>query len=527
MIKSGVFNKNNKAYNRKLDITYDFRFSITALGLIRYFKFAKFDFFTEDEYLYYNYESIDINDKFYEFFYDFYKTQKKIENLKKLISLCKEEKYNTKDFNDEDKDIFKSCYNEVFSSHTFKKLLDFEITFKEDEETLKKNLNKLNLYLEKNYLEIVRMYVQYSIYDNYVSGESISKITQEDKAFLKSGINTEEREKKDCNKVCRIRGFYYDTQRKSNTFSYGFDKDCFSYMDYKEFSFFPFGLMANDYSIFINANTDVTCLVNVNEELHNTMKRLPEMKKYSLNFYAGLLVTLLDTEGFIYSNFEMIHIDRIGDKTVVKSVYANRFDIDILRKVNEKFSLVKSLGRALNKNYTLIKNNNTSYVPLSYLIFRMIFEKEDIRKYVYHFLKEDLSNKTVESDLLVSMYIFIRSLIMESNVSTNEIQSKVYGCAKSTVGIYRANDRLNILNGLCQKLFSAYSANNSETVYKLLIHMCMECKMSYSFLDDLYEDYDKNRLSVLLFINGLNKYMYGKVKEDTEKENSEKNTEEK
>lgn len=518
MIESGVFNKGEKVYDRRLDITYDFRFSITALGLIRYFKFAEFDFFTEDEYLYYNYESIDRNDKFYEFFYDFYKTQKKIENLKKLMSLCKEEKYNTKDFNDEDKDIFKNCYNEVFSSQTFKKLLDFEITFKEDEETLRKNLNKLNLYLEKNYLEIVRKYVQYSIYDNYVSGESISKITQEDKAFLKSGIKTEERETKDCNKVCRIRGFYYDTQRKSNTFSYGFDRNCFSYLDYKEFSFFPFGLMANDFSIFINANTTVECLVNVNETLHNTMERLNEGKDYPLNLYTGFMFAMIDSENFIYSNFEMIHIEKVGDKTVISSVNANKFNIEILKKVNKRFKMTKKLGRALNVNYTLIKNDNKSYVPLSYLIFRMIFEKEDVRKYVYHFLKKDLSNKTADSGLLVSMYIMIRSLIMENNIHEEEIQKKVYGCAKSTVAIYKEEDRLNILNGLCQKLFSAYSANNSEIVYKLLVYMCMECKISYSFLDDLYVDYDKNRLCVLLFINGLNKYMYGKTKEEEDSE---------
>ena len=67
--------------------------------------------------------------------------------------------------------------------------------------------------------------------------------------------------------VCRLLGFYVDTNRKTKSLGFNFDKNAATFTDYMEFDYIPFAFSRGHESAFINSNFRVSDLITNNNRL--------------------------------------------------------------------------------------------------------------------------------------------------------------------------------------------------------------------------------------------------------------------
>ena len=219
----------------------DWKYSAAITGLIYYFKELEKKYEIKkvaideinDSYLLYNKEDI-IEKNYLNFIERFYSEDvlvyKKLENQLK----------HTKEFTPE---IIKSIKENMSANTVLKKVFSktkFDGTNKE--EVLK--------LLDKNRHSIIKETFRNKkdLYDNYCQTSRL----------LEKGDNS----------PCRLKGYYFDPNRKSKSTGYNFASSSVDYYDDEIFDFIPFAFTGSPFeTIFLNDNLDLEILENMNYKL--------------------------------------------------------------------------------------------------------------------------------------------------------------------------------------------------------------------------------------------------------------------
>ena len=219
----------------------DWKYSAAITGLIYYFKELEKKYEIKnltideisDSFLLYNKEDI-TEDNYLDFIEAFYPedtlAHKKIENQLKY----------TKEFTPE---IIKSI-KENMSANTVSKKVFSKIKFDgiNKEEALKLLEENRHLIIKETFRN------KKDLYDNYCQTSRL----------LEKGDNS----------PCRLKGYYFDPNRKSKTTGYNFTSTSVDYFDDEVFDFIPFAFTGNSFeTIFLNDNLDLEILENMNYKL--------------------------------------------------------------------------------------------------------------------------------------------------------------------------------------------------------------------------------------------------------------------
>ena len=307
----------------------DWKYSAAITGLIYYFKELEKKYEIKnltideitDNFLLYNKEDI-TEESYLNFIEVFYPedtlAHKKIENQLKY----------TKEFTPE---IIKSIKENMSANTVLKKVfskIKFDGTNKEE---------ALKLLNENRHLIIKETFRnKKDLYDNYCQTSRL----------LEKGDNS----------PCRLKGYYFDPNRKSKTTGYNFTSTSVDYFDDEVFDFIPFAFTGNSFeTIFLNDNLDLEILENMNYKLREYFseekeRETEEIKKFkqekaikekrneeieenltSIPLKKIFLNILRKKSDYIKYGMEIIYKNR--DKEYFETWYLRNESIEVLKAV--------------------------------------------------------------------------------------------------------------------------------------------------------------------------------------------------
>ena len=367
--------KNEYSFDTAISAS-DWKYSAAITGLIYYFKELEKKYEIKkitideitDSYLLYNKEDIneenylDFIEKFYSKYSEDTLAHKKLENQLK----------HTKEFTSE---IIKSIKENMSANTVLKKVFSktkFDGTNKD--EVLK--------LLDENRHSIIKETFRNKkdLYDNYCQTSRL----------LEKGDNS----------PCRLKGYYFDPNRKSKATGYNFVSSSVDYFDDEIFDFIPFAFTGSSFeTIFLNDNLDLEILENMNyklreyfsEEKENETERLKSLKQEkaikekkneetegnqnSVPLKKLFLNILQKKVDYIKYGMEIIYKNR--DKEYFETWYLRNESIKVLKEIkdfskldirikitdkyyfnvlNEVFSSILNLSSLTNSILYLLKN---------------------------------------------------------------------------------------------------------------------------------------------------------------------------
>ena len=282
MIQVGEFEVNSNFYNRCLELT-DWRFSATAVGLIRFCDFHDIDCYKTKRKLFYNFEDVDLTDdevkKNYLIFAEDWFAH--LMHHRMLMDL-----YNKANISKEDE----KKINEKFVANTIMKKVFKGIKYG--------NIDVVEIQnrIDNNRFDIILNTFVNSMngYRKFENTSCFGKLPQE---------------------RCRLLGFYVDIGRKTKSLGFNFDKKAANSIDCMEFDFIPFAFSKGRESIFVNNNSSIRNLLESNDRAQSYYDNLTD-KNASWNtiFYSYLRSSKL-----IKQNVEIIlkNIDNDYFETVM------------------------------------------------------------------------------------------------------------------------------------------------------------------------------------------------------------------
>lgn len=425
--------------------TSDWRFTATVLGLVKYFKFLssigeKVDYYIEDDGDAIKYKQEDITlERYLRFVEAYFKSEMHhivVENI------VKKEKIDEEDI---------KLVNEKLKVNTVMKSVFKGITCSEDtkEEILRLIDHNRMLLIEKTFKNGKKLYDNFNISTDLLSEKG---------------------------KVCRIKNYYVDMNRKSKSMAYQWNIDTYKYEDEKEFDFIPFAFSKPTRFgevFFINNNFSIRQLEQTNNIIQG-----------SENTRSALFQKIKESAGFIDYDVEVI-IKKVGTD-YYETLFIRKKAIKILEKIKNYGDI--QFYYALNDNYGIK------------------FEEEVTNRILNLIRLDDLIELLLKSKK-TSMYRYrLRTLI--------EINTMIYGGEKmdeKMKGAYAAAKKVvekipeNKVNSYKQKLISAITFRDKERVCEILLQLSSYSGVVFNFAYDVFGDFDNNKNLLYTFVNALNK----------------------
>ena len=449
--------ENNTDFNVKLEPS-DWRFSAAIVGLLEYFEYIdtlETSYKVEDEYILYNSELI-TKENYLKF------VEKKYgENLHHKYVELNLEHYN-QDNNENDNTYIIKSINEKLSGNTIMKKIFKKIKF--DGTNRDEILSLVNKHREELILETFRN--KSDMYKNYCNTNQLFNENQ---------------------KYCRLVGYYIDAPKKGKSTGFGFNMSSFVGQDIQEFDFIPFAFINDRESLFINDNYEINRLTSAKQVFQEKIKADIENLELE-NKYRGIKYSLfkgiIESSDFIEYDVEVIVKDR--DKDYFETLYIRKQSIDILKKINERKIDYNSLcfSYKINDNY---------YIDIYKKVMECILNNTLLDDVIDLLLKEKKNYYTVYQ------LININDLIRGEKIMDDKIRKIIHACANEV----RNKIPENKLESYRQKLTSSIISGYSD-VY-------------FSFADELFVDFEKNKDIAYTFINALGKS--NKINENTNKQN--------
>lgn len=463
--------ENNTDFNVKLEPS-DWRFSAAIVGLLEYFEYIdtlETSYKVEDEYILYNSELI-TKENYLKF------VEKKYgENLHHKYVELNLEHYN-QDNNENDNTYIIKSINEKLSGNTIMKKIFKKIKF--DGTNRDEILSLVNKHREELILETFRN--KSDMYKNYCNTNQLFNENQ---------------------KYCRLVGYYIDAPKKGKSTGFGFNMSSFVGQDIQEFDFIPFAFINDRESLFINDNYEINRLTSAKQVIQEKIKADIENLELE-NKYRGIKYSLfkgiIESSDFIEYDVEVIVKDR--DKDYFETLYIRKQSIDILKKINERKIDYNSLcfSYKINDNY---------YIDIYKKVMECILNNTLLDDVIDLLLKEKKNYYTVYQ------LININDLIRGEKIMDDKIRKIIHACANEV----RNKIPENKLESYRQKLTSSIIFKDYDRVCQILLQLSGYSDVYFSFADELFMDFEKNKDIAYTFINALGKS--NKINENTNKQN--------
>ena len=463
--------ENNTDFNVKLEPS-DWRFSAAIVGLLEYFEYIdplETSYKVEDEYILYNSELI-TKENYLKF------VEKKYgENLHHKYVELNLEHYN-QDNNENDNTYIIKSINEKLSGNTIMKKIFKKIKF--DGTNRDEILYLVNKHREELILETFRN--KSDMYKNYCNTNQLFNENQ---------------------KYCRLVGYYIDAPKKGKSTGFGFNMSSFVGQDIQEFDFIPFAFINDRESLFINDNYEINRLTSAKQVFQEKIKADIENLELE-NKYRGIKYSLfkgiIESSDFIEYDVEVIVKDR--DKDYFETLYIRKQSIDILKKINERKIDYNSLcfSYKINDNY---------YIDIYKKVMECILNNTLLDDVIDLLLKEKKNYYTVYQ------LININDLIRGEKIMDDKIRKIIHACANEV----RNKIPENKLESYRQKLTSSIIFKDYDRVCQILLQLSGYSDVYFSFADELFMDFEKNKDIAYTFINALGKS--NKINENTNKQN--------
>ena len=463
--------ENNTDFNVKLEPS-DWRFSAAIVGLLEYFEYIdtlETSYKVEDEYILYNSELI-TKENYLKF------VEKKYgENLHHKYVELNLEHYN-QDNNENDNTYIIKSINEKLSGNTIMKKIFKKIKF--DGTNRDEILSLVNKHREELILETFRN--KSDMYKNYCNTNQLFNENQ---------------------KYCRLVGYYIDAPKKGKSTGFGFNMSSFVGQDIQEFDFIPFAFINDRESLFINDNYEINRLTSAKQVFQEKIKADIENLELE-NKYRGIKYSLfkgiIESSDFIEYDVEVIVKDR--DKDYFETLYIRKQSIDILKKINERKIDYNSLcfSYKINDNY---------YIDIYKKVMECILNNTLLDEVIDLLLKEKKNYYTVYQ------LININDLIRGEKIMDDKIRKIIHACANEV----RNKIPENKLESYRQKLTSSIIFKDYDRVCQILLQLSGYSDVYFSFADELFMDFEKNKDIAYTFINALGKS--NKFNENTNEQN--------
>ena len=463
--------ENNTDFNVKLEPS-DWRFSAAIVGLLEYFEYIdtlETSYKVEDEYILYNSELI-TKENYLKF------VEKKYgENLHHRYVELNLEHYN-QDNNENDNTYIIKSINEKLSGNTIMKKIFKKIKF--DGTNRDEILSLVNKHREELILETFRN--KSDMYKNYCNTNQLFNENQ---------------------KYCRLVGYYIDAPKKGKSTGFGFNMSSFVGQDIQEFDFIPFAFINDRESLFINDNYEINRLTSAKQVFQEKIKADIENLELE-NKYRGIKYSLfkgiIESSDFIEYDVEVIVKDR--DKDYFETLYIRKQSIDILKKINERKIDYNSLcfSYKINDNY---------YIDIYKKVMECILNNTLLDDVIDLLLKEKKNYYTVYQ------LININDLIRGEKIMDDKIRKIIHACANEV----RNKIPENKLESYRQKLTSSIIFKDYDRVCQILLQLSGYSDVYFSFADELFMDFEKNKDIAYTFINALGKS--NKFNENTNEQN--------
>ena len=485
----------------------DWKYSAAITGLLYYFKELekKYEIKTltideiTDNFLLYNKEDI-TEDNYLDFIEKFYPedtlVHKKLENQLKY----------TKEFTPE---IIKSI-KENMSANTVSKKVFSKIKFDgtNKEEALKLLEENRHLIIKETFRN------KKDLYDNYCQTSRL----------LEKGDNS----------PCRLKGYYFDPNRKSKTTGYNFTSASVDYFDDDIFDFIPFAFTGNSFeTIFLNDNLNLEILESMNFKLREyfseekkreisnimTLKQEKAMKEgknepieetsVSVSLKKIFLNILKKKTDYIKYGMEIIYKNK--ERDYFETWYLRNDSIEVLKMV-EDFSKLDIRIKITDKYYfNLLDELFSAILNLSLLTNSILYLLKDREKLIKN------NNKIVEKyNYAIYQLIKVNQMIRNGGKKVNwKLKNSIENCASAIINKIEENK----LASYRQKLLSSVVAKNHKRILDILTQLSVYSQIHFNFVFDYIENQTENEDIIHYFIlqlvpNNENK----KIKENEDKE---------
>lgn len=428
----------------------DWRYSAAITGLTKYFNFYKYELEYEltDEYLKFH-ESDITEERYLKFAETYYANQFQHKELEMYMALEGWTEEQIKRINEilRGNSIMKKVFGKIKFDGTNR--LEIQVLINDNRNELIKETfrNKNNLY----------------------------------KNFANPGQLFKER-----GTCCRLWGYYVDGGRKTKSISYNFDVNTFVSQDDILFDFIPFAFWGEREVFFINDNYSLVQMVNTNQ----TLEKLIDMEvsdNRNKNARKILFKTIQETAGFLDYDVEVI--SKQSDRDFFETMYVRKDSITILRKmkVYEPFCFSVKIA----DNY---------YMDVQKKVTDCILNLVRTDEIIEFFLKQDIKRDVkYSSEYLVSLLIRINNLICKGGEKLNQSMRGAYACAKAVVKTIPENKSISYR----QKLTSAIVFKDYDRCCQILLQLSNYSGVTFDFVYDVFEDFEKNKDVIYTFINAL------------------------
>ena len=492
----------------------DWKYSAAITGLIYYFKELEKKYEIKnltideisDSFLLYNKEDI-TEESYLNFIEVFYPKDTLVH--KKIETQLKR----TKEFTPE---IIKSI-KENMSANTVSKKVFSKIKFDgtNKEEALKLLEENRHLIIKETFRN------KKDLYDNYCQTSRL----------LEKGDNS----------PCRLKGYYFDPNRKSKTTGYNFTSTSVDYFDDEVFDFIPFAFTGNSFeTIFLNDNLDLEILENMNYKLREYFseekeRETEEIKKFrqekaikekrneeieenltSIPLKKIFLNILRKKSDYIKYGMEIIYKNR--DKEYFETWYLRNESIEVLKAV-EDFSKLDIRIKITDKYYfNLLDEIFSAILNLSLLTNSIMYLLKDRENFIKPDTSKENLSKFFKYNYAIEQLIKVNQIIRNGGKEMDKnLKASIKTCASEVVRKFIKDNSLNKLASYRQKLLSSVVAKNHKRILDVLTQLSVYSGVYFSFAFDYIENQTQNEDIIHYFILELDQNRL-KNKENEDKE---------
>ena len=492
----------------------DWKYSAAITGLIYYFKELEKKYEIKnltideisDSFLLYNKEDI-TEESYLNFIEVFYPKDTLVH--KKIETQLKR----TKEFTPE---IIKSI-KENMSANTVSKKVFSKIKFDgtNKEEALKLLEENRHLIIKETFRN------KKDLYDNYCQTSRL----------LEKGDNS----------PCRLKGYYFDPNRKSKTTGYNFTSTSVDYFDDEVFDFIPFAFTGNSFeTIFLNDNLDLEILENMNYKLREYFseekeRETEEIKKFrqekaikekrneeieenltSIPLKKIFLNILRKKSDYIKYGMEIIYKNR--DKEYFETWYLRNESIEVLKAV-EDFSKLDIRIKITDKYYfNLLDEIFSAILNLSLLTNSIMYLLKDRENFIKPDTSKENLSKFFKYNCAIEQLIKVNQIIRNGGKEMDKnLKASIKTCASEVVRKFIKDNSLNKLASYRQKLLSSVVAKNHKRILDVLTQLSVYSGVYFSFAFDYIENQTQNEDIIHYFILELDQNRL-KNKENEDKE---------
>lgn len=446
----------NEKYNTMLEPS-DWRFSASIVGLIEYFKtidtLGEFHKIEEDCILYDN--KLITKEKylkFVEYKYGQDLHHKFVEDKLKYFDSNDDKEINAKKI----KEI-----NEKLTSNTIMKKVFKKIKFNGSNK--EEILSLINSNREELTLETFRY--KSDMYKNYCNTKQLFNDSQSH---------------------CRLLGYCIDAGKKGKSTGYAFNSSSFVGRDIQEFDFIPFAFVDDRESLFINDNYEIKRLTSAKKDLESKIENDSKLEGQYKSARYSLFKGIIEASDFIDYDVEVIVKNR--DKEYFETLYIRNTSIKILQAIGE----CKIDYNSLCFSY---KINDKYSIDVYRKVIDCILNKTLLDELI------DLLLKQNKNRYKVYQLLKINNLIRGENIMDVNVIKRIHACAKEV----RSKIQENKLENYKQKLISSIVFKDYDRVCQILLQLSAYSDTYFSFADDLFIDFEKNKDIAYMFINALGK----------------------